>query len=224
MIIGAFNNLFVDFARSRQHICGYAGSVVSLGVLVEFEVSIFAKGSGHMVEVRHIHGCRFAFGNFADNFAKELGVVYEGGGRSISFAPPSLPADFSNIEVPVSVEVQNCDFLHSRIEQGAPRESVLQGVRSVGAMASDEEQKRQFETGGHAIKLANQTATIFKKSDDIEIRVAAIFTLANIVELKSVCDSIRTIIGSILVETDAVNDPNAHVRREATRAAVALSS
>ena len=221
-IATGFNNMSVDFKQSRQHVCGYAGSVVSLGALIEFEVSIFAEGSGHMVEVRHMYGCRFAFGHFAENFAKELKVVYQGGGREIPFAPPPLPADFPVIEIPYDAVAQNCQFLHDRIEKGAPRESVLQGLRSISSMASDPTHASQFEAGGHAGVLAVRTAAIFNESGgDTEVRVTAMHAFANIAELKNALVPSAEINTSVL--NGGLKDENFHVKDHAVRAALGLA-
>lgn len=222
-IVKGFKDLSVDFGFSEQHICGYAGSVVSLNALVEFEVSIFAEDSGHMVEVRHMYGCHFAFGHFAENFAKELKVVYQGGGRAIPFAPPPLPADFPVIEIPDSAVAQNCKFLHGRIEKGAPRESVLQGLRSIGSMACDPTHASQFKASGHAVVLTTQMLEIFNKSGtDNEVRVTAMVALANIANVKGLPNPFKQ--GLVESLKPSIEAENAHIKQWSAKAALGIAN
>jgi hypothetical protein len=213
----------VDFGPSKEHQCGYACTAVYKGATIEFEVCIFSQNGRHIVEIRHMMGCRFSFSHFAEVLAMDLGVVFSGGGRPLPFGPPPLPADFPVVEQPESAERDACHFVSELISNGSPSYMIIQGLRSAGSMTLDKSRIKLFMADGHGLPIMENIIELFKKMDgDFEIQIIAMWALANVAEVSNASIILLDKLAEPFI-VDAITSTNAHVRREALRATAALS-
>jgi len=87
----------VAFSPSETQPCAYDCSVVRELSVVEFEVRIFstAEKPRHLVEIRHMRGCRYAFSEASTDLASQLKVAFVGVGAcnksKLLSGPPPFP-------------------------------------------------------------------------------------------------------------------------------------
>lgn len=188
----------VVFAASAQHRCGYSCSAFP-GTLIEFEVGIFEESrepTRHVVEFRHMFGCRYAASHFITHLGESIGMIFPG--RPLPMGPPPLPNPIEPSEEAVR---QSCDFLRSLIAGDSSRSMVEQGLRSVAAT-------RPHLFLGPAAGLIAPTVDVLKRfEDDDEMRMAATFALA---AMAKVCPADMRIAAAL---ARGRLDPNPHVRR-----------
>jgi hypothetical protein len=214
-LVDTFHTFSVDFSKSHE-VFGYQCTAVALGAFIEFVIAIFAYNGGHMVEVRRVAGCRFAFGSLSDSFAHFLQITYEGGGHTIPPTPPPLPKTFPLVEIPDWAVRQACTRILDDISPEASRSSILGGLRAVGSTAFDAHQKNLFRAGGYAVPLAVHSVGVFTATpDDLEVQITAIAAIACVAEIDDVDESFVRLLEPIF--TAAARHPNLHVRREAFR-------
>ena len=182
-----FNDLGVEVEKSKDHF--YRCAVEKRGTVISFDVTImldpFDHGAvKHLVEVRHMMGCRFKFGEFAEALAKDLNVIYLGGGRRIPFNPPPLPPGFfpeielSPEEIKMNAVTAVSETLERMSRGNATHAEVIQGLQETYYYKD----LSHFGPGGIAIPLADRAAEIFLATDpvDLEVRCAAMATFAKL--------------------------------------------
>ena len=213
-----FRVLSVDFMQCTHTEYWYAGTTMNNGAFLRFEVILIGHEEGHMVEVRPLSGCPFAFSHFAYDFANAMGACFIGGGKPIPMSPPAIDDPFLFQEISDEAKSDTCRFVLDSLSSEASRRTILQGLRRVGAMAADEKQACYFYKEGYGVPLALRAATIFTLSKgDHEARATAMNALAEVLSLPNVCPSISSAVAVWLPE--ALHDPNMHVRNDAQRIA-----
>lgn len=90
----------VTYEPSEEQPCAYDCKVMRQFSLVEFELRIFGDAKQHLVEVRHMRGCRYAFSEASEDLAKELKVSFPGAGKPLARAPPALNLADSLLNMP----------------------------------------------------------------------------------------------------------------------------
>ncbi len=194
----AFEAHQVVFAASAQHRCGYSCSAFP-GTLIEFEVGIFEESREpmrHVVEFRHMFGCRYAASHFITSFGESIGMFFPG--RPLPMGPPPF---MDSIEPSEAAVRQSCDFLRSLLASDSSRSMVEQGLRSVAAT-------KPLLFLGPAACLISPTVDVLKRfEDDDEMRMAATFALAS---MAKVCPGDMRIAAAL---AKGRLDQNPHVRR-----------
>ena len=214
-----FHVVFVDFLSSDHVKYWYACTAMNNGAFLRFEVTLFGHDDGFMVELRHLSGCSFAFGHFAHDFADALGTTFVGGWKPIPMAPPAFDIPFP--ESVNEAKLDTCRFVLESIGPNAPWRSVMQGLRRIGAMAADEKQADCFNKDGCGAPLATRAAVIYTVAKgDLETRATALNALAEVLSIPYVCPSVCDAVAPLMSE--ALHDPNMHVRRDAQRIATFL--
>ena len=94
----AFAALSVSASREGpEEGCCWRGSATATRALVEIEVCLYTptEGVGHLVEVRRLSGCRYAFSEVAAGLAGRLGAAryLDGPALAMPSAPPALSKD-----------------------------------------------------------------------------------------------------------------------------------
>jgi hypothetical protein len=161
-----FTTSSVAFAASETQPCAYDCSVVRELSVVEFEVRIFSteEKPSHLVEVRHMRGCRYAFSEASTDLANVLKVTFVGMAKNKSkllSGPPPLPdsllelpslkratsgpkeAPSAPVEMPplplcLGDEDEVCTCAHVMMLLSAEASTTMrcQGCRAAGALAS----------------------------------------------------------------------------------------
>ena len=218
-----FNDLGVEVEKSKDHF--FQCRVEVRGTVIYFDVTIMVDPAGHgsvkhLVEVRHMMGCRFKFGEFAENLAKDLKVVYLGvGGRPIPFKPPPLPTGFfpeielSPEDIKMNAEAAVAETLRM-MEKTVTHEDVTQGLQATYYYKD----LAHFGPGGIAIPLAERAAEIFHDAppEYLDIRCAAMATVAKSAGYPDLDPTLQ--IRILHVVLGALHDPSLLIKMNALKA------
>jgi len=236
----AFPEVSFDWTVSAEHPCGYECTAMRLLGRIELEICIFSEGAAHLVEIRHLFGCRYAFSEAASDLAKQLKVDWIGGSAEFKmpFAPPPLPAGvalepppgFSGaVLTPEQYAAQACEPVLSLLSKESPRSMRLQGARAAGKFAAGDIEGKLFATGCPGIAIAARLVELVQveqgasKHTDKEMQCVAMAAIANVAALAHACPEWSS--GPVVkVITEGADDSDAHVKREALRAAFSLTS
>jgi hypothetical protein len=234
----AFPEVSFDWKESTEHPCGYECTAMQLLSRIELEVCIFSEGPAHLVEVRRLFGCPYAFSEAASDLAKQLKVKWVGSSAhfKMPFAPPPLPAGvalepppgFSGpVLTPEQYAAQACAQVLSLLSSESPRSMRLQGARAAGKFADDDTDGRLFAAGCPGVHIAVrlvelvQTEQAATKYPDAVLHCVAMGAIANIANKPHVClEWSAGPVGSVIIK--GITDNAAHVGREALHAAVGL--
>ena len=214
-----FRTLSVDVMQCTRVKYWYACTAMNNGSFLRFEVTLFGHEDGHMVELRPLSGCPFAFSHFAYDVARAMGTTFIGGGKPIPMSPPAFDDPFP--EITDAAKRDTCRFVLDTLATDASWRTIMQGLRRMGAMAADEKPAEYFYKGGYGVPLALRAATFYTLSKgDHEARAITMNALAEVVSLPNVCPSVAEAV--VLLLPEALHDPNMHVRKDAQRIAAAL--
>lgn len=224
-IKGVFNDRGVEVENSTDHF--FECMVEVDGVVVSFNLTILRDTADrgavkHLVEVRHTHGCRFKFGEFSDDLAKALKVVYIGyvkGGRGLSCTPPPLPPGFfpeielSPEDIKMNAAVVVAQTLERLSFQKPTNDELINALQATYYYNNPAD----FGTGGIAIPLADRTAEIFLASppEFLEIRGAAMATLAKIAAYPDLDPALQIRILPIVLA--GLHDPSLLIKMNALK-------
>jgi hypothetical protein len=224
----------VEWGASAESPCGFACTAFALGGEVPFACDVFASGSipsGHLVDFRHLGGCRYAFAQVAAGLAAHLKVAFPGGGLAapLPFAPPPLSAAFLALPVPAPKraapaapdgEAATLAYLGELLAADAPRALQRQGARAAGALATADPRFAAAAGGSSAVG-----ARLAQLAGDAELDPAT--RAAGFAALAAVCGGGG---GGAWLEAAAVpaavrgcQDGAHHVKREALRCVEALA-
>ena len=234
----AFPEVSFDWKESTEHPCGYECTAMRLLGRIELEVCIFSEGPAHLVEVRHLFGCRYAFSEAASDLAKQLKVDWIGGSGDFKmpFAPPPLsasvalepPPGFSGpVLTPEQYAAQACAQVLSLLSSESPRSMRLQGARAAGKFAADDSEGMLFAAGCPGVHIAarlvelahaEQAAT---KDPDPGWHCVAMAAIANITALPHACP---VWFNGLVIEvvSKGVNHSDYHVQHQSKLAADGL--
>jgi hypothetical protein len=212
----AFELYSVNFMAGENGPCTYACSVMVLLAMVEFEVRIFAADcKEHLIEFRHLSGCRYAFSSSFNNISQKFVEVSSVSTHvPMKFAP--LPfGDLEDLEMPSLAMSRNVDHEVNMIASTASFDSMLQGVRAVGSI-------HDIDMNGFGMPLAKRvTELASSKTESDELRGVAMGALANIASIENI--SLDWLNSSVDTVVAGVEDEQPHVRREAIRSLEIMS-
>lgn len=158
-------NIEVEVENAAEP-CRLSCSAVRLLSVVAFEIRVFTCDAGpggkHLVEMRGLSGCRYAFSDLAADLASHLKVSYVGATgkpKAAAFCPPAFPADAAAVldmpslklassdvkppaapaETPGTPEDEACTAIHvaALLVAGADEESLVAGCRACGSLAAE---------------------------------------------------------------------------------------
>lgn len=217
--------------------CGYACTALRLHSVVEFEVCIFAQPlpkTGHLVEVRHLMGCRYAFSQAAADLTKCLGVDFSEGFKPLAFGPPPLPAGFTPPSadfVPLALPGP-CTVCLALLAPESSCTDQIQGARAAAALAAPhdgistapccDQEAHYFAAGGEGCAVADRILVVAVEADSAELRAVAAAAMANIAALAHAAP--YWLIRATAVVAKLAEDESLHVRREALRAGASLAT
>ena len=234
----AFPEVSFDWKESTEHPCGYECTAMRLLGRIELEVCIFSEGPTHLVEVRRLFGCPYAFSEAASDLAKQLKVNWVGGSAhfKMPFAPPPLPAGvalepppgFSGpVLTPEQYAAQACAPVLSLLSSESPRSMRLQGVRAAGKFAADDTEGKLFAAGCPGVHIAARLVELVQaeqaatKYTDKELYCVAMGAIGNITNLPHACP--EWFNGLVIeVVSKGKTDGDYHVRHQAKLAADGL--
>jgi hypothetical protein len=186
----------------------YDCSMVCLLSLIEFEVRIFSSDKKHLVEFRHLSGCRYGFGEAYKTLAEPFVPVK-------SFAalkPPPLFLDnvddeLSDLSMPTLQK--SVDYEMSMLSDDKNVQAQMNGARVVGS-ADD----MDFSDDGFGLPLANRlTELASSKTEDDELRVVAFGSIAKLTRVENISND--WLNGAVNTIVEAVGDDHPHIRRQA---------
>jgi len=242
----AFSECSVAFTLGEKS-CRYSCSALHTLTLIHLDVNIFYSEDSLLVEIHHISGCRYAFGEISDLLAASLNVKFADSSSAVPLAPPPIPDSLpdlpvlnraSSSELKCNEEVCNCDYAMELLNSPT-RSTILQGLRATGALvatlaaamescthcgacgAHHYHHEKLFAEGGHWVPLANRIGELSQNDDD-EIRTVAMGVVANISALKNVC--CKWLESTIPTLVAGVADDLPHLRREAMRSVEAVAT
>ena len=218
-----FNDLCIEVDLSRDHF--FQCRVEVRGTVLYFDITILLdpvdQGAvKNLVEVRHMMGCRFKFGEFAEFLAKNLNVVYlGGGGRPIPFQPPPLPPGFFP-EIELSPEDVKMNALAAiaetlqMMDATTKDDEVIHGLQNTYYYND----LAHFGPGGIAIPLAERAVEIFHTAppEELDIRCAAMATLAKIAAYPDLDPTLQ--IRILHVVLGGLHDPSLLIKMNALKA------
>jgi len=236
----AFPRVSFDWTASSEHPCVYECTAVRLRGLVELEICIFYDGANHLVEIRHLSGCRYAFSEAASDLAEQLKVDWIGGSAAfrMPFAPPPLPAGVAlepppgftgKILTPKQYAAQACEPVLSLLGQESPHFMQLQGARAAGGFAAGDTEGMLFAEGCPGIPIAIRLIEIIQNEQalnppDTNTIITIICALANIIRLPRVCPRLVSNPNLIKIANEAIKNEEYHAKREGIQIAFLLAS
>jgi hypothetical protein len=250
-LLGAFAACSVDAVPpgANGHPCAWDCSALDSTSSCAFEVAVFAASAGgHVVELRRLDGCRYAFSAVLAKLSAHLMVAIPGGAAA-RWGPPPLPASFATRPAPepqaaaaaeAAAARQTGAYFCELLELTAPRAMQLAGLRAVartatalrtaneGALALDSDR-----TFAGAVLAAVPTAVVALSEravgaaassaceDDPELAAAALAALVALVA-NGLGGAGNLAACRLAVAGAALGQPY-HVRREALTLAEALA-
>ena len=233
----AFPEVSFHGTTSSEHPCGYQCTAMRLLGRIEIEICIFSDGASHLVEIRHLFGCRYAFCEAASDLAKQLKVDWISGPAEFKmpYAPPPLPAGVAlepppeftgKILTPEQYAQQTCEAMFPCLSGGG--EFQLDNIRAAGMLAEGDTDGMFFAKGCPGIRIAECLGDLVKAEQgrgmnnhiSKEIKAVCMGALANIASLQHA--DLKTLSSLVNPVVKGIKDECYHVRHEALRAALGL--
>ena len=220
-----FNNRGVEVEKSNNYF--FKCCVEVEGEVISFDLTIMREKEDqgavkNLVEVRHTYGCRFKYGEFSDELANDLNVVYIGyvkGCRGLSSTPPPLPPGlFPEIELsPEDIKMNNAVIVAEVLERLSFERQTSEGMINALQATYNYKNPVHFGPGGIAIPLADRTAEIFLTyaPEDLEVRCAAMATLAKIAAYPGLDPPLQIRILHIVL--NGLHDPSLLIKMNALK-------
>lgn len=198
----------IECGKSEETRVGYDCTVEHLGAYLQFTVYVFEREDDHVVEFLHAAGCRLTCSNLLFDLAKTMQVEFPGGGKALPMGPPPLPEE---LQLVISKEHQttSMQFVINLISDDCGM--VVQGLRCAGSTALNKKSAWLFAPGNLGVQLAFQTAVVFAQSDDLEVRIIAMYAMSHMVHIEGACPSMLSALNAAAMR--GVEDANPHVRR-----------